>query len=147
MMDILMSETCWAPKKWNKIASDIKLVFYSSTITMMHGAINIIFSRVYTNSAFLGVCAKLRKATTDFVICVCLSGSQWTDFSWNSLFDYFSKICLENSSFINPLAPELLFFILAHSVYKMWIKQEPNTLELWTKLHFEEEKTESIYRV
>ena len=31
MMDILMSETCWAHKKWNKIVSDIKLVFYSST--------------------------------------------------------------------------------------------------------------------
>ena len=27
MMGILMSETCWAHKKWNKIASDIKLVF------------------------------------------------------------------------------------------------------------------------
>ena len=26
-----MSETCLAHKKWNKIASDIKLVFYSST--------------------------------------------------------------------------------------------------------------------
>ena len=32
MKEILMSETCWAHKKWNKIASDIKLVFYSSTI-------------------------------------------------------------------------------------------------------------------
>jgi len=32
MMDILMSEKCWAHKKWNKIASDIKLVFYSSAI-------------------------------------------------------------------------------------------------------------------
>jgi len=30
MMGILMSETCSAHKKWNKIASDIKLVFYSS---------------------------------------------------------------------------------------------------------------------
>jgi len=40
MMVILMSETFWAHKKWNKIASDIKLVFYSSTITMMHGPIN-----------------------------------------------------------------------------------------------------------
>ena len=30
MMDTLMSESCWAHKKWNKIASDIKLVFYSS---------------------------------------------------------------------------------------------------------------------
>jgi len=28
MRDILMSETCWAHKKWNKIARDIKLVFY-----------------------------------------------------------------------------------------------------------------------
>ena len=34
MMDILMSETCWAHKKWNKIASDIKLVFYSSTMLL-----------------------------------------------------------------------------------------------------------------
>jgi hypothetical protein len=33
MMDILMSETCWAHKKWNKITSDIKLVFHYSTIT------------------------------------------------------------------------------------------------------------------
>ena len=44
MMDILMSETCWA-HKWNKIASDIKLVFHSSTITMMHGPINIRFKK------------------------------------------------------------------------------------------------------
>jgi len=44
MMDILMSETCWAHKKWNKIASDIKLVVYSSTITMMHRPNNIRFS-------------------------------------------------------------------------------------------------------
>ena len=32
MMDILMSETCWVHKKWNKITSDIKLVFYSSSL-------------------------------------------------------------------------------------------------------------------
>jgi hypothetical protein len=25
-------------------------------------------------------------------------------------------------------------------IYKMWIIQEPNTLALWNKLHFEEEK-------
>jgi len=42
LMDILMSETCWAHKKWNKITSDIKLVFYS-TIAMIHCPINIIF--------------------------------------------------------------------------------------------------------
>ena len=41
MKDILMSETCWAHKKWYKILSDIKLAFYYSTITMMQGPINI----------------------------------------------------------------------------------------------------------
>ena len=47
---------------------------------------------------------------------------------------------------INLLTPELFF--LTHSVYKMWIKQEPNTLELWNKLHFEEKKKmESIHHV
>jgi len=30
-----MSETCWLHKKWNKIASDIKLVFYSSRSTQL----------------------------------------------------------------------------------------------------------------
>ena len=49
--------------------------------------------------------------------------------------------------YINPLAPELFFLILAHPVYKMWIIQEPNKLALRNKLHFEEEKTESIERV
>jgi hypothetical protein len=29
----------------------------------------------------------------------------------------------------------------------MWIIQEPDTLELWNKLHFEQKKIESIYRV
>ena len=32
-MDILMFETCGVHKKWNKIASNIKVVFYSSTNT------------------------------------------------------------------------------------------------------------------
>jgi len=49
--------------------------------------------------------------------------------------------------YINLLAPELFFFILAHAVYKMWIIQVPNMLDLWNKLHFQEEKTESIYHV
>ena len=48
---------------------------------------------------------------------------------------------------LNLLAPELFFFNFSTPVYKMWIIQEPNMLELWNKLHFEEEKTESIYHV
>ena len=54
MMDILMSETCWAHKKWNKITSDSKLVFHSSTITMMHGPINI--GLIYACVHFVGLC-------------------------------------------------------------------------------------------
>ena len=38
-----------------------------------------------------------------------------------------------------------LFLNLSHSVYKMWKIQEPNTLELWNKLHFEEEKKRRVY--
>ena len=38
-----------------------------------------------------------------------------------------------------------IFLILAHPVYKMWIIQEPNTLELWNKLHFEKEKKNGEY--
>ena len=41
---------------------------------------------------------------------------------------------------INLLAPDFFFLILAHPVYKLWIKQEPNALELWNILRFEEEK-------
>ena len=46
---------------------------------------------------------------------------------------------------INLLAPELFFFNFSTPVYKMWIIQEQNMLELWNKLHFEEKKkSESI---
>ena len=48
---------------------------------------------------------------------------------------------------LNPLTPELFFLIVAHPVYKMWIIQGRNKLALWNKLHFEEEKTESIEHV
>jgi len=41
MMGIVVPETCSAYKKYNKIISDIQLVFHSSVITMMHGPINI----------------------------------------------------------------------------------------------------------
>ena len=46
-----------------------------------------------------------------------------------------------------PFGAGIIFLILAHPVYKMWLIQEPNTLELWKKLYFEEKKTESIHHV
>ena len=48
-MDILMSETCWAHKKWNKIASDITLVFHSSTVLAMSEFLHETF-RTFKNS-------------------------------------------------------------------------------------------------
>ena len=50
-------------------------------------------------------------------------------------------------TYFNLLAPELFFLILARSVYKIWIIQEPNKSELWNKLHFKEKKKESIHHV
>jgi len=41
MMGIVVPETRSAYKKYNKIISDLYLVFYSSVITMMHGPTNI----------------------------------------------------------------------------------------------------------
>ena len=46
-----------------------------------------------------------------------------------------------------PFGARIIFLILAHPVYKMWKIQEPNMLELWNKLHFEERKTENIQHV
>ena len=43
-------------------------------------------------------------------------------------------------SFFLSFGTGIIFLILAHTAYKMWITQEPNTLELWNKLHFEEKK-------
>ena len=59
-MDTLMSETCCAHNKWNKLASDIKLVFHSSTIAMMHGPINIRFTAsVYRRHAVIANATEL----------------------------------------------------------------------------------------
>ena len=72
-------------------------------------------------------------------------GSKCTDF--REILYFF--IGWNLSTKFNILAPELFFFILAHSVNKMRIIQEPNKLELWNKLYFKEKKkkTESIHHV
>ena len=44
MMGIVIPETCWAYKEYNKITSGIQLVFYSSVITVMRGPIDIRFT-------------------------------------------------------------------------------------------------------
>jgi hypothetical protein len=54
-------------------------------------------------------------------------------------------MCLLFNDAVNLIEPELFFLILEHPVYKMWIIREPNTLELWNKLHFEEKKKRRVY--
>jgi len=44
-MDILMSETCWAHKKWNKIASDLSWSFIlqvSQKVGDVHHSISVL---------------------------------------------------------------------------------------------------------
>ena len=73
-----------------------------------------------------------RKVLRSLLPSVCLSVSLKRKMRWK---------------WFNLLAPELFFFlILVQPVYRMLI-QEPNALELWNKLHFEEKKTDSIYNV
>jgi len=73
---------------------------------------------------------KQSKAATDIK-------EHWTD--CGSLFFKFKGLTFSRRNF---------FFNFSTPVHKMWIIQEPNTLELWNKLHFEErEKTESVYHV
>ena len=54
---------------------------------------------------FLGAVAKLRKATISFVLFFRTSAGDHAlpldRFSWKFIFDYFSKVCRENSSFIH----------------------------------------------
>ena len=59
------------------------------------------------------------------------------------------RFSLSGVKYIYPFGAGIIiiFLILAHRVYKMWIIQEPTTLELWNKLHFEGKKSESVYHV
>jgi hypothetical protein len=61
---------------------------------------------------FLGAVAKFRKATSSFVMSVCPHGTTRlpvNGFSWNFIFEYFSKICRENSSFIKSYKTDSCF--------------------------------------
>ena len=59
----------------------------------------------------------------------------------------YDSISLQHLATVLTFGAGIIFLILAHLVYEMWIKQETNLLKLWNKLHFKEKETESIYRV
>ena len=63
---------------------------------------------------YLGVFAKLRKATAIFVVSVCPHETNClplVGFSWNLIFRDLSKICWENSSFIKIWGEKLLLYM------------------------------------
>ena len=86
-------------------------------------------------------CHCLRLQTTQSTFCFIHPGEGLDVAVQTTIENILRSFCL------NLLAPELFFLILAPSIYKMWIIQEPNELELWNKLHFKEKKTESIHHV
>jgi hypothetical protein len=78
---------------------------YSSTrvhrVTTQKATLRHIYI-TYGNSIFRRVC-KITKMTVSFVMCVCSHGTTrlpLDGFSWNLIFKYFLRICLESSIFI-----------------------------------------------
>ena len=68
-------------------------------------------TRMYLNNCYMFRCLSVSSSGNNFVI--------------PNLHASYNKILV-----INLLDPELFFLVLAHSVYKMRIIQEPNTIEL-----------------
>ena len=100
---------------------------------------------------FLGAVPKLRKVIISFVIylSVCPRGTARLPLMdineiWYLSF-FFFLISVEKIK-VEPFGAGIIiiFLILAHTVYKMWIIQEPNKLALWNKLHFEEKKKRRV---
>ena len=121
MMDILMSETCWAHKKSNKIARDIKLAFHSSTITMMNGPINIRFTWICVH------CCRLKSSR------FCYRYSWICDFSKLSTKHQISTNAEESSTILVFLPRSNTLIWLEHSHSKSNPSQLGNsTIIYWT---------------
>jgi len=97
------TQTSKHPKIWN--------VPHGCQSCVQYGAVKFSDNRWYFQSTWahsLGTFAQLRKMTISCVTCVCPSvRPHGTDrlplggLSWNLIFEYFSKIRRENSSFVN----------------------------------------------
>ena len=105
---LMSSEICFCPFHRKNNRHHDKMLFFACKLRKTDQRVR----------SFLGAFAKLRKATLSFVMSVrpsvCLSvGPHGTfqrlkdGFSWNFIYQYFSKICQENESSINLLNPEL----------------------------------------
>ena len=126
--------------------------------------------KTFGRNRFLRAFAKLRKATISFVMSVRLSfrlsvrmeqlSSQRTDFPEICYEDFENSLrkfkfhwnltrtkalyMKTDTHFSLTFWRRNFFFILANSVYKMWITQEPKKVALWNKRHFEEKKKRRV---
>jgi len=101
-----------------------------------------------------GLSSHTLKTHFNIIIPYARRSTNWSLFlilSHQSLYPFLFAACSTHLilDYVFPLLTGIIiiFLILAHCVYKMWVKQEPNMLELWNKLHFEEKATEIIYHV
>jgi len=106
MMDILKSETCWAHKKWNKIASDIKLVFYSQLSVL------IVWLPSHRHTQYRGTMSKLNifKFTHSplHLLCVCLYSADTVDAGIRQFVNIFQYVL--SVIFIAPTISSLCSF-------------------------------------
>ena len=91
-MDILMPETCWAHNTWNKIASDIKLVFHSSTYLLLNKEVSAVgfyimsVSQALHVACWTSVCHPFNNFAFTWVteLCICLMPCKLKcSVSWN----------------------------------------------------------------
>ena len=149
-MDILMFETCWANISEIKTTSDIKFVFNSSTIRMMHGPINIrwvpISTPVFNN------CTKIRKTKMTFhyintalerpcniIVTKCTQGNNFICIIYNHIFwhqgywwrcqmteyKFFTVKALSDATFVFGG-----FIFIAH--YNCWSQPPSGTVDLYS---------------
>jgi hypothetical protein len=98
---------------------------------------------------FLGAFKKLQRVTVSFAMSICLSvhphGTTWLPldgFSWNLIFEYWLKMCWENSSFVrirqvhitDSLHEHLWIFIIYRWILKMRSVRDKNRDKIKTRI-------------
>ena len=112
MMDILMSETCWAHKKWNKIASDIKLAFHSSVLSWVRH----IYDALYILRLFLKFSSHLFHGLPLWLLPTGLITTALTDY----LFIYWLLIDWLSDSFIHSFIHSFIRSFIRQSIHYIY---------------------------
>jgi len=79
--------TCWVHKKWNKIASDIKLVFYSSTSTFLYSQQQLLYSIPRNSCELYENYLKVLKLLRNIKMFFCCGGLLFLVVQYNNLIE------------------------------------------------------------